>query len=64
MMKDFNVSAPLKKEMNEIVEKRRYLAFGSDEWNSLNARFNELLILWSESRIDGMLEDIKRKCPA
>lgn len=58
------MTAPLRKEMNEIVEKRRHMPFGSDEWNELNSRFNELLILWSESRIDGMLEDIKRKCPA
>jgi hypothetical protein len=60
MIKELNVTAPLRKEMSDLVEKARSLPFGSEEWIAINARWNELLILWSNARIDGMEKDLTR----
>jgi hypothetical protein len=60
MIKELNVTAPLRKEMSDLVEKARMLPFGSEDWVAANARWNELLILWANHRIDGMEKDLTR----
>ena len=60
MTKEFNVNAPLRKEMDELVEKRSSVPFASAEWVAINRRWNELLAIWANSRIDRMEEDLSR----
>ena len=60
MMKELDVTAPLRKEMDEIVEKRCKEAWGSEEWVSLNNRWYELLAIKSTARIQNMESDLKR----
>lgn len=60
MLKEFNVNGPLRKEMAELVEKRRALPFGSAEWVAINLRWNELLVLWGTSRLNNIELDMAK----
>lgn len=54
------MNAPLRKEMANLVEKRRSVAWGSTEWVSINNRWNELLAVWANSRSDSMEADLAK----
>ena len=58
MIKELNVTAPLRKEMAELTAKLQSLPFGCAEWTAINLRWNMLLALWSTSRIESMVEDL------
>jgi hypothetical protein len=60
MMKELNVIAPLRKEMSELAAKRSSLPFGSAEWVAINARWNELLAIKSQRRIDNIETDLAK----
>lgn len=54
------MTAPLRKEMAELTEKRRALPFGSAEWVAISLRWNELLALWGTSRMENMEADLAK----
>lgn len=59
MVKKLNPAEALRKEMSGIVEKRKTLAWGGDQWCMLNTRYNELLALWATARQSNLAEHLK-----